>query len=260
MYTYLNITNDLLIFGIQYYYHPKDQKLNSGLVTYNITKDRFTNAQEINLNNMEWSLFAHDWVSSKNNMIAFSQSTDYKIKIYDTSLYLVDSIIYTPENWKVFNNNILQKYRDSVLGFNSKNVIYYLMPFKEKYSRIESVFFKDHETLIVVYFNFSGLINEESAKKYLDIWKLKNGRWVLDKKSISCEPVDVQQNDKITKTNFGYSGLHHQIFVNDLLIQITELPFDIKFGITRKEAEKRIKKEILNTTHKLNVFIYKTTF
>jgi hypothetical protein len=116
--------------------------------------------------NVKFSHFANSWISVYNGLIAYSNTTDYRIRFYNDRFIQVDSVFSSEFDR---NKNFLSKRKFDDF---SKDEVYALKQFADSnLTRIEKVFLIDSLTLLVTKKLPMSNLSE------FDLWRKNDGVW-----------------------------------------------------------------------------------
>lgn len=232
---FIQLKGDKLFYAKHYNAHPLSSATKTVLGKYNI-KNRNVKSINPKFDHIEFSHFSpNKWVSFGNQYNVFSQTSSYKIDIYDNELNVIDSIKHIKSDWKKINEDTL----DHIISqkTSAKSLIYLLEPIEDTLCRIESVYLLNDNILLVSHIPPHQKKNNYSRK--IDIWKKgKENKFSLLKENII--DAKFESTAIITKDNFPI-GLkyHNNVFHNNKLIQWKFGATINPLGLTQSEFENK---------------------
>ncbi len=183
-----------------------------------------------------------------NGKIIVSDITEYKIRIYNYNLELINNINYKPVNWK--SNSKLISEIENCKDFNTFRAEI------EKYkniSLIERVVFLNDTTLMVTW------LRSSYPDLVCDIWIKKNNNWTILESEISYQPNREELEELTIKDEFiTYLYGKSRIFGNTL-IYWSENPLYLKdyYGKRYKELFEKSNEYYLSGAYRLSIYSLK---
>lgn len=193
-----------LLLSVNYNFHPMDEAHKHTWAKFDLTNDSLHPEIYRDENNARFSYFVNGWLTTYKGMIAYSNTTDYKIRFYHSDFLLQDSIVAD--------------------DFKSNSQAMHLLPLGNEYStdemkkiraaddtllnRIEKIFLVDSSTLLIT-------IRRPKSKTYrFDLWQKKQGKW----QRVNSQLVESSyvENARYTSENNAIQGFfgNHAIVVS----------------------------------------------
>lgn len=146
----------------------------------------------------------------KSNLVAIADYDKYKVKFYNMTGELVDSIDYINQNWQFINNEIIPKF-----GEKTKHTINYMnsiRPYTAKINLIHRIDFLV-DKLLVCWSEPTG--KELEYKFHFDIWIYVNNKWIISESS-----NDFQFHNDQSFNNYSFNLIPQNYFIqnNSLLL------------------------------------------
>jgi hypothetical protein len=218
-----------------------------------------------NFDCIEFSHFApNHWFEINEKYIAFSQTCEYKITIFDLDLNVVDSIIKFEPKWSKINQDTLKNLRENKNANNPHYIIKHLGSINHKISKVVGVWLLNGNKLFVRY-QMPKENNDtfEPPQIYFDVYQLiqKEDRFV-DHKTLSVNIKDGNKRlnvaDTVQKCNtYLLTWMHKTFFLKDYII-ILKTTVDINyFNRPLREIIKEQNEVLLNTQPKTGLWIFK---
>ncbi len=163
-------TNELLLY-VNYNFHPLDESNKHTWSKLYLDKDSLGAEKRMGDENVQFSYFVNEWLSTYKGLIAYAHTTDYTIKIYNENFIQIDSIksdyldknksvlklIPSGDDYSVDEMNKILKADDTLL------------------TRIEKIYLLDSIHLLVT------LKQSNTSHLKYDIWKKNSNGWVISK-------------------------------------------------------------------------------
>ncbi|MBS1538212.1 MAG: hypothetical protein JST20_10745 [Bacteroidetes bacterium] len=205
-YGYIGIQGTTIIVGRCYNSHPLDADTPTALLKINAESGVIGESIYPSFDAIELSHFQPShWVDFSSNFIAFSQTLEYKIDIFNKELKRVFTI--TKNEWNRIDTSALHAIRQRSERTEPKQIIEELRKsLGEDGQRIIGINFISDSMLVVC-----GVANQAKEKKmrtfYYDIWQLSNGQWKLYHENLKdTKPMG---NIVCHAENFPYSGIDY---------------------------------------------------
>lgn len=159
------ITDKMFLVSSFYNYHPADNTNNSNIGIYDAENDTLINFSHPEMPCIGFSHLISSWITATDNLIALASPCGYKIRLYDSHLNPVDSIMYKPgRRWNDLEGNKLPCESDPS-KIHPKILIDKLLLLQDSVSRIEKIFFVNNSTLLV------SSTAENKNRRRIDLWK-----------------------------------------------------------------------------------------
>ncbi|MDQ3073127.1 MAG: hypothetical protein M3Q97_07695 [Bacteroidota bacterium] len=200
-YNFLHISGDYLVMGDCYFYNPKDQANTTAISVYNLRKNKSQKEIHPEFDHIEFSRFApNHWISACSDKILFSNTSDYKITIYNMDLKPVDSFTRQLEGWVRMPEQKLQYLRavipqqETGMFFDSFSVYN-----DHLISRVEGAWFLNDTTILVRYYKYDSTANRKL--RYFDVYRQRKGVWTLTTSDIIDCPAKIDVEKVVSKAN-----------------------------------------------------------
>ena len=213
---FLTLKGDELYFAKHYNFHPNTSDKKTMMGKYNLITNQLERFIVPDFKNIEFSHFnPKHWVDFGDKLNFFSQTTEYKINIYNNNLDCVDSILRFKKDWSATSQDQLNKVYE--LKSSSKSLINLLEPFEDEITRVEAIYQMNDEFLFVVW--IPPFHKKNNYYRKLDVWKKnKEGKFELVKENLLDAKFSL--SDTITKSNFPIRmNFNTNYFYSNKLIQ-----------------------------------------
>lgn len=158
-----------LLCYVNYNFHPMDEPDKHSWAKLSIANDSLGAEKHMDEDNVLFSYFVNEWLSTYKGLIAYAHTTDYSIRLYNDRLELFDSI----------RSNTLQPNREKLALFpkgkqhsvDEMNAIRRLDD--SLLTRIEKIFLLDSTHLLVT------IKQAQSDDLRFDLWAKINNTWSL---------------------------------------------------------------------------------
>jgi len=224
---------------------------------FNLKSKNFIKEQNIVNSDREFTHFSpYQWVTVSDKFnIAVSKSTEYKIYFFNNQLVEFDSIVINDTNWRKIPRSIIPTFYKTSKNQNPKDLIEFLRPHNEKYSRIERIQFLNDSLIQVIKIPYNQKIR--NYPRYHDILVLRNNKWQRIYKDIFESPANagiIKKNNLVLMTsnslnNFFANGYYVNIKPSSISNFFNKTSFDIE-----KELELNGEK---NLTYRILIYKYK---
>lgn len=141
------IDADRFLFSFIYNSHPLDQKEKVVLSVYNIKNDTVSYSIFPQYERIEFSHLIHHWIAVVDSKVLLTSTIDYKIRVYDLRLSLVDSFTRNIPDWIRYDTSNSASFNFQQLKSNIEN----LFQIDQGLYRIEKVIPYRKNNLIVSY-------------------------------------------------------------------------------------------------------------
>lgn len=195
------------------------------------------------------------WIDYHGGLILFSNTIDYKIRIYDLEFNVVDSLVLPKEYpWKTLNAS----QRKRIL--KSRNSTQSMKRTNECISEIERISgaYWVSDTCILV--NVQSTDGVSKYQYFFDVWKKREGKWEVDKFHLQEDRYFKNGTNNTKHTLFSYSMLRQYIVTEDNIFVIgfnTTIPLD---KYTSDEYKKLSEEYLYDYNTKFQVIEMKHTF
>lgn len=160
------------------------------------------------------------WISSLNDKILFSQTLDYHIDLYDSDLNIENSISLPADYvWVSPDKNQKQAIKNKKRALES---ITEVLNYENDINRIAGVYWVT-DTAFVVNIN-QGIGSDKDNIKYkllFDVWKYRNGIWILDKTRLVDKPIEEIKLENQEYTLFAGKLGRNYIFTKENIYLLT---------------------------------------
>ncbi len=179
------------LFSFCYNSNPLDQKERVVFSKYNINNDSVSVSVFPNYRGIEFSHLINNWIEIVKNRMYFSNTLDYKIRIYDKNLVLIDSISRNILSWTKFNI-------DSATSSNTnlKQFIENLYELDQKLYRVEKIIPFNKSNIFVSYKDGEG-----KDFRSVDLWKWKKGKMILTDSNIRISTKELFLTSEVIMTS-----------------------------------------------------------
>lgn len=159
--------NECLLYQ-NYNFHPLDQLEKHVWAKYYLKNDSISEHIQMSEENIKFSARSNAWISVYKGLIAYSNTTEYLIRLYNSDFKLVDSIKSNELDSNLF-------FKKNLPIEHSKESLYKLIKIDDSlFTRIDKIFLCDSNHLLSVI----KLRNKFKPLNYrLDMWEKKNGIW-----------------------------------------------------------------------------------
>lgn len=164
----INLGKDDLLLYVNYDFHPMDSKDKHLWGKLNIEEGKITVEKRMPDDNVMFTYFVNKWISTYNGLIAYSKTSTYNIKLFDSNFNAIDSIVSDK-----LDSNILHIEKLEKINRNSKEGIYEVKKLEDSVLiRIQKVFLLDSSHVLV-------LLKRPKNKSYImDLWEKKSNSWI----------------------------------------------------------------------------------
>ena len=238
-FSYCKLQDNRLVLGKSYNFHPLDEPEPVSIAVYDIPSDKFVNTIYPSIKNIEFSHFhPYHWIDASEHYILLSQTTEYKIEIFDQNLKLVSQISRSVLGWNQFDTGAMRNITKDIPLNNAKMRIEKISPYQDRVSRVEAAYMLDDSTVLVRYIPPDN--KSKKRQRFIDIWKFRQGKW--DLLAADLEDSNLSSKEIVTKNNMRVMGLNNpSYFSNQYLIMLTSgtnvYPFGKKYSDLQKEED-----------------------
>lgn len=192
----LTLNDKEFLLYCNYNYHPLDVLDKHSWAKLNLETTTISDFTVMGDENVLFSYFVNSWISTYKGLIAYSHTSDYSIRFYNSQIKLVDSL-----KSELFNNNkkflhLLPRGDDY-----SADEMYKIRDADDTLlSRIEKIFLLDSTRILVTV--------KLPKLKYMryDIWSKRSGTWQISK--TDTLPCYYQKGMAYTPQNNAVSGFY----------------------------------------------------
>jgi hypothetical protein len=209
--------------------------------------------KKLEIKNIEFSSFPQSkWIDFTNHYTGISQTTDYKIDIYDSDFNKNSTIERNIPGWHHFSDSVMFSLRKQIPRKYLGVLLDSLKKSNELCSRVEGINFVNDSILVVRY--IIGGRENIVARKY-DIWKKNSLGWYLSWHDLLDRKVD--SSIVCTKTNYPLFGAFTSYAITSdfkHLVGIRVNPPPFHFNYPYQESYRNIDNYF--RTHPPEYFIY----
>lgn len=185
-YDNIYLANDSILFISDIYKHDYDTPNdNSIILKLNINTNRVEKKLNFTFKNIEFAYFTpNHWVAFDNNKIYVSQTTDYKIELFNHELEKTGEILSNKTCWKNMDSFTMAKFRMTIPKHHPKIYIDSLSIYNDKLiNRLIGVWKFNDSSLLTCWINYDSIQNR--TRHFIDIYSQdKSGKYKLLKEDI----------------------------------------------------------------------------
>lgn len=161
-------SNEILLY-VNYNFHPLDVQEKHLWAKLNLSNNQIYSHKIMDNQNVRFSYFVNDWISTYNGLIAYAQTTDYNIKIFNQDFNVIDSIV----SEQLVNNKSYMKFISNGDEYSSDEMNEIKKADDTLLTRIQKIFLLDSTHILAIL----KLPNTKNMK--FDIWHKNNNSWSL---------------------------------------------------------------------------------
>lgn len=192
----VKLNKEELFLYCNYNYHPLDAKNKHIWGKYNITRNEITSITKMSDKNVMFSHYVNDWFSVYKGLIAYTETTDYNIKFYNSNFEVVDSIVSD----KLDLNKPYAPLYSKDPEYSKDEMVKIMKLDDSTLTRIQKIFLLDSTHLMAI-------VKLPIVKKMeYHIWTKINGNWELTKTNL--RPNYYVEGEKYDKTNNQITGFY----------------------------------------------------
>lgn len=235
-----------------YNFNPNDDQSKLRLLTYDVIQKKVIDKiEKSNVLGIEFTHFPIQMIDSKENLIAISDLTEYKILLLNSNLKTIDTIKLINGSWKNFSDFKIKDY-----GSDIPKLMRDFEKYDDSISRIEKVFIVNDTSILVIHKQPK---DQLTYKRKLDMWTKENNTWKL---AIFNQILNYSSNDKDT-ISFKHSIPDFRmsppiLFIEDnQIITIEVANYKNNKPISRKEYKSLIEEKDKLESRKYHICVYK---
>ena len=220
-YEYVKILNNKILFGRCYNYFREDKSFNKvELALYDIETQKFLKKINPYFKAIEYShIQPNHWIDANERFIAFSQTIDFKITIYDSNLNKLFEMKRQPKNWKNIEESLYKTFSNENPKY-PKNIIRLLEEIEKlDGSRIEAVQFINDSLLMVCFRPWKKELKNKHGFCY-DLFYIKKDGYILKKKDIL--EFNPDENETCSSLNYPFFSVYYiPCFIKNYAINVS---------------------------------------
>jgi hypothetical protein len=184
-----------LLLYVNYNFHPFDEEDKHVWGKLNLQTLTIESVKKMPDDNVMFAYFVNDWISTYKGLIAYANTSDYKITLYDKNFNKTDSIV---SNVLDSNKLIISKFKFQN-NYSKDDITVLMKEDANSLKRIQKITLLDSTHVLVI------LKLPKTQNCQLDTWKKTNGVW----KVYATETIDsfYQKGKAYTKDNTPRFGL-----------------------------------------------------
>lgn len=227
----------------------------SAIKLFDVEKGEYQKSVYPEFEMIQYSQFApNHWIDATANSILYSQTSDYKIDIYNRDFQRVDSILYHPKIWDKLPQEVARKITKQKL--TGVDAIYSILPYEKVTSRICQAHLINDSTILTYY----SIPNYDSTRTQpdfaFDLWRRGPSGWHLLHQNLvdryGEEELIMSSNyplfvDKLSQL-MAFSG-------NYLVAFMPYAPIN-PIGLTRKAYKEQCDEYLLDNSPRLVLYVY----
>ena len=209
-------SSDLLLY-VNYNFHPMDAQYKHAWGKLNLDGDSLYFVKKMGNDNARFSYFVNNWISTYNGLIAYANTTDYSIRLYNQKFELLDSI---KSNFKSSNIPLL-KYISNGDQYSADEMTQIRKADDTLLTRIQKIFLLDSTHLLVI------IKLPKTRNMQFDIWVKKSDKWGISKSNTLPSYYETGKSYDLSNNNitgfFGnFDGL---VYANNFEFYFCYFPF-----------------------------------
>ena len=159
---------------VNYNFHPLDAIDKHVWAKYNLDENKITGIKKMDETNSIFSHSTNSWVSVNNGIIAYANTINYKIKLYDSNFNCIDSIISN----KLDNNSTHIEEIRSENNYSKEGITNMIKIDDINLKRIQKIFLNDSHHILVM------VKSPKTFKCEFDFWQKKDNKWQLNESKV----------------------------------------------------------------------------
>lgn len=178
--------NEFLLY-VNYDFHPMDAKNKHVWGKLNIEEGKIIVEKKMPDDNVMFSYFVNKWISTYKGLIAYSMTSSYNIKFFDSKFNPIDSLVSNK-----LDSNGTYIFNLEKINRNSKEGIYEIKKLEDSVlTRIQKIFLLDSTHILV-------LLKLPKYKNYvLDSWEKSGAIWL--QKNTATVPAFYKEGEAYSK-------------------------------------------------------------
>ncbi len=191
------LNNNEFFLYVNYNFHPLDAPDRHVWAKLNLTTNNITDVKKMSEDNAIYSHFVNNWVSIYNGLIAYSNTTEYKITFYNSNFTKMDSLISD----KLDSNKIYLNEVDSNNDYSKEGITNMMKKDEQSLKRIQKIFLLDSAHIMVM------VKIPKTPKCEFDLWSKTNNNWSLNNTELISNFYEsnkkYEQNNQLAEGFFG---------------------------------------------------------
>lgn len=227
----------------------------SAINLFDVVKGEYVKSVYPVFDMIQYSQFSpNHWIDATANSILYSQTSDYKIDIYNRELQRVDSIRYQPIVWDKLPLEVERKITKKKL--TGAEAIYTILPYEKTTSRIRQAHFINDST-ILTYYSIPAFDTTQTQPDFaFDLWRRGPNGWKMLHQNLVDRYAD---EELITASNYPLfeDKLNNLVaFSGQYLIAfMSYAPID-PVGLSKKDYKQQCDDYLLDNSPCLVLYVY----